>query len=72
MNDGLGNGEFARHKALIEYRFDQLDKGLAEISLENKELRADLVQLKLKVAAFGGASGLLGWAIPQLIKLMAH
>lgn len=71
-DDGLSNGDWAEHRRLILYRFDQLDSKVDELREDVEKLREAQINLRMKVAAFGGTSGLLGWGIPQLIKLIAQ
>jgi hypothetical protein len=73
MFDGsqLPNGDWAEHRRLIQYRFELIDKQVEVLRGELATIRKELVDTRLKVAAFGGASGLLGWAVPQIIEYMA-
>lgn len=63
MDQNINNGDLARR--LLLDRLDRIEGKIDKISDE-------VDSIKMKVAAIGGIAGLLGWAIPQIIQIMAH
>ena len=67
-NVGFSNGDFAKYKELILYRFDELEKRLDRIESHIDSLNENITSVKVKVAGIAAIVGLLAGVIPQIVQ----